>query len=42
MHVELPILDGYALMGTDATESMGFKLIAGNNMYVLGRLFHVV
>ena len=26
MHVELQILGGHALMGTDAPESMGFKL----------------
>lgn len=34
MHVELPILGGHVLMGTDAPESMGFKLSAGNNMYI--------
>lgn len=26
MHIELPILGGHKLMGTDAPESMGFKL----------------
>ncbi len=34
MHVELPILGGHVLMGTDAPESMGFKVIRGNNMYI--------
>lgn len=31
MHIELPILDGTVLMGTDMLESMGHKLIIGNN-----------
>ena len=31
MHVALPILDGTLLMGTDVLESMGHKLIVGNN-----------
>jgi len=34
MHVALPILDGHLLMGTDAPESMGFKVVAGNNVYI--------
>ncbi len=34
MHVSLPILGGHLLMGTDAPESMGFKLNAGNNVYI--------
>lgn len=34
MHVALPILGGVMLMGTDAPESMGFKLKPGNNVYV--------
>ncbi len=34
MHVMLPILGGHMLMGTDAPESMGFKLTPGNNMYI--------
>lgn len=34
MHVELPILGGHLLMGTDATESMGFQLVAGNNVHI--------
>lgn len=31
MHVGLPILDGTILMGTDMLESMGHKLVIGNN-----------
>lgn len=34
MHVSLPILGGHMLMGTDAPESMGFKLNQGNNVYI--------
>lgn len=34
MHVTLPILGGHLLMGTDAPESMGFKLNQGNNVYI--------
>jgi PhnB protein len=34
MHVGLPILGGHMLMGTDAPESMGFKLAVGNNVYI--------
>ncbi len=34
MHVALPTLGGHVLMGTDAPESMGFKLIQGNNVYI--------
>ena len=34
MHVELPILGGHVLMGTDAPESMGFTLRPGNNVYL--------
>lgn len=34
MHVTLPILGGHLLMGTDATESMGFSLNQGNNVYI--------
>jgi len=32
MHVELPILGGLVLMGTDMLESMGHKLSMGNNI----------
>ena len=35
MHVELPITGGHILMGTDAPESMGFKVIKGNNVYIM-------
>jgi PhnB protein len=34
MHVELPIIGGHLLMGTDAPESMGFNLNFGNNVYI--------
>jgi PhnB protein len=34
MHVALPILGGHMLMGTDAPESMGFKVQFGNNVYI--------
>lgn len=34
MHVALPILNGHLLMGTDAPESMGFKVNFGNNVYI--------
>jgi PhnB protein len=34
MHVELPILGGQILMGTDAPESMGFKVTPGNNIFI--------
>lgn len=34
MHIELAILGGHSLMGTDAPESMGFKLNPGNNHYI--------
>ena len=35
LHVELPILGGHLLMGTDAPESMGFSVKPGNNMYIM-------
>jgi PhnB protein len=34
MHVELRILRSHSLMGTDAPESMGFKVNFGNNSYI--------
>ncbi|HLP43831.1 MAG TPA: VOC family protein [Candidatus Nanoarchaeia archaeon] len=34
MHVTLPITGGHMLMGTDAPESMGFKVNIGNNVYI--------
>ncbi|MBN1144723.1 MAG: VOC family protein [Bacteroidales bacterium] len=35
MHVALPILGGHLLMGSDAPESMNFKISMGNNVYVM-------
>jgi len=35
MHVELPILGGHLLMGTDAPESMHFNVNFGNNVYIM-------
>ncbi|MEZ4361888.1 MAG: VOC family protein [Kofleriaceae bacterium] len=32
MHIELPILGGHMLMGTDVLESMGHVLTVGNNV----------
>jgi PhnB protein len=34
MIVQLPILGGHLLMGTDAPESMGFQINQGNNIYI--------
>ena len=34
MHVELPILAGHVLMGTDAPESMGFTVVNGNSVHI--------
>eukprot|EP01037_Dinobryon_pediforme_P012254 gene12254-12341_t len=34
MHIELPILAGHVLMGTDAPDSMGFSLVMGNNSHI--------
>ncbi len=34
MHVELRILGCHTIMGTDAPESMGFKLNFGNNCHI--------
>ena len=34
MHISLPILAGHVIMGTDAPESMGFKLNQGNSVYI--------
>ncbi|MFL5788350.1 MAG: VOC family protein [Flavisolibacter sp.] len=34
MHVSLPILAGTLIMGTDMLESMGHKLIIGNNITI--------
>jgi PhnB protein len=35
MHVELPILGGHVLMGTDMIESMGHQLRIGNNTTIM-------
>jgi PhnB protein len=51
MHISLPILAGHVIMGTDAPESMGFKLNQGNSVYInlepdtraeTDRLFHAL
>jgi PhnB protein len=34
LHVALPILGGHQLMATDASDSMGFKLVKGNNVNI--------
>jgi PhnB protein len=34
MHIELPVLGGHMLMGTDAPESMGFTVTQGNNIHI--------
>jgi PhnB protein len=34
MHCGLPILGGHLLMGSDAPESMGFRVTQGNNVYI--------
>jgi PhnB protein len=35
MHIVLPILGGHLLMGTDAPETMGFRVHFGNNIYLM-------
>ncbi len=51
LHIELAILGGHVLMGTDASESMGFTLTEGNNVHInlepdtraeTDRLFHAL
>lgn len=34
MHIELPIVGGHVIMGTDAPESMGFNVNFGNNVHI--------
>lgn len=34
MHIELPLIGGHTLMGTDAPEQMGFKINMGNNVHI--------
>lgn len=35
MHIELPILGGFTLMGSDAPEAMGYKVNKGNNTHIM-------
>ena len=35
MHIELPIIGGHMLMGTDAPESCGFTVNKGNNVHIM-------
>jgi PhnB protein len=35
MHIELPIMGGHILMGSDAPASMGFKLLSGNSSHIM-------
>ncbi len=35
MHIELPIVGGHMLMGTDAPESFGFAVNKGNNVHIM-------
>jgi uncharacterized protein YndB with AHSA1/START domain/uncharacterized glyoxalase superfamily protein PhnB len=34
LHVELPLVGGHILMGTDAPKEMGFTITQGNNMHI--------
>lgn len=34
MHIQLETIGGHFIMGTDAPESMGFKVNQGNNVYI--------
>lgn len=34
LHVELPLIGGHVLMGTDAPKEMGFTIKQGNNMHI--------
>lgn len=38
MHIELPIVGGHMLMGTDAPESFGFSVNFGNNGHIKKQL----
>lgn len=51
LHVELPLLGGHVLMGTDAPKEMGFTVTPGNNMHInlepdsreeANRIFHAL
>lgn len=35
LHVELPLIGGHVLMGTDAPAEMGFTVSSGNNMHIM-------
>ena len=35
MHMELPILGGHVLMGSDAPESFGLQVSSGNNVHIM-------
>ncbi|MDP4239877.1 MAG: VOC family protein [Bacteroidota bacterium] len=35
MHIELPILGGHVLMGSDAPDSMGHHVNVGNNIHIM-------
>lgn len=35
LHIELPIIGGHMLMGTDAPESFGFTVNKGNNVHIM-------
>lgn len=35
MHMELPITGGHVLMGSDAPESMGFRVNPGNGVHIM-------
>ncbi|HMJ46943.1 MAG TPA: VOC family protein [Ferruginibacter sp.] len=34
IHIELPIVGGHNLMGTDASDTMGFNVQFGNNVHI--------
>lgn len=34
LHIELNLLGGHVMMGTDAPQSMGFKVVQGNNVHI--------
>lgn len=34
MHIELPILENYTLMGSDVPASMGYPFVIGNNTHI--------
>jgi PhnB protein len=35
LHIELPIVGGHILMGSDAPETMGFNINMGNNTHIM-------